>query len=145
MRGRRLKVDWQDDEEELRRSYKAEPDPRVRSRLHALWLLRQGRSTSEVARLIGVHYRTVQDWIRWYRTGGVDEVRRHLLAGRQGRPSRLTKEQEAALVQWAKQQAVQNLADAQWWVEQTFGVRYTYWGMREVFKRLQIRKRLPRR
>jgi transposase len=30
------------------------------------------------------------------------------------------------------------------WVEGRFGVRYTYWGIRTVFARLQLEKKVPR-
>jgi len=37
-----VKVDWQESAEELHARYRAESDPHVGTRLHALWLLRAG-------------------------------------------------------------------------------------------------------
>ncbi len=37
MRGRRLRIDWQDDELTLWQRYRSEPDPEVRTRWQALW------------------------------------------------------------------------------------------------------------
>ncbi|MBI3950575.1 MAG: helix-turn-helix domain-containing protein [Acidobacteria bacterium] len=34
-----------------------------------------GKSLGEVTEVVGVGYRTVQRWVRWYRTGGLAEVR----------------------------------------------------------------------
>ncbi len=31
----------------------------------------------EVAQIVDVDYRTVQEWVAWYRQDGVDEVLRH--------------------------------------------------------------------
>ena len=52
---RRLQIDWRESEEELYERYKQEKDYQNRMRLHALWLLRQGRMMKEVAELVGVH------------------------------------------------------------------------------------------
>ncbi len=65
MRGRRLRIEWQDDEVTLWQHYRREPDPELRTRWHALWLLRQGRSATETAALVGVHRCSVQRWRRW--------------------------------------------------------------------------------
>jgi transposase len=49
-----------------------------------------GESLAEVAELVGMGYRTVQNWVVWYRHGGLKEVliriKRH---GNQGRPAKL--------------------------------------------------------
>jgi transposase len=63
----KLQVTWQEDEARLYELYKGEKDHQIRVRLHALWLLRQGHAMEEVATLLGVHYRTVQKWVAWYR------------------------------------------------------------------------------
>lgn len=70
-RGRPFRIDWSAEEtaEQLQARYRAEKDGEVRSRLHGLWLLRIGRSLGEVAELVGMHYRTVQQWAAWYRAG----------------------------------------------------------------------------
>ena len=64
---RKLQIDWQESEDELCRLYKQEKDHQNRTRLQALWLLRPERTMKEVAGLVGVHYRTVQEWVAWYR------------------------------------------------------------------------------
>ena len=57
------------------RSY--EPVAEVRTRLHALWLLRRGEGPTAV---VGVGRNAVQRWLRWYREGGLDAVRDWLAA-----------------------------------------------------------------
>ena len=144
MRGRPLRIDWHEDEQTLYRLYKQEKDHQNRTRLQALWLIRQGRSMKEVAQIVGVHYRTVQEWVAWYRQGGVDEVLRHRHGGHGGAKSRLTPEQEVALSEQAAQGEIHTVWEAVDWVEKQFGVKYTYWGMRGVFHRLELKNKVPR-
>ena len=64
-------MDWnaEDTPETLREAYRAERDTMLRTRLHALWLLHTGRRMDEVASVVGIHYRTLQRWVSWYRKG----------------------------------------------------------------------------
>ena len=141
---KRLEVEWQDDAESLFRLYKGERDPELRSRWHALWLLREGYSVSEVVAILGVHERSVRRWIAWYRMGGMEEVRRHRRGGRQGQKPKLTPEQQEALKAHAAEGHFCTIHEAVAWVRERFGVEYTYWGMRSLFRRLQIKKKVPR-
>src|SRR3954469_25048436 len=70
--GRPLVIAWQDGDEAgaLKAAYQAEGRRDVRVRLHALWRLREGDRIREVARLVGVHERSIQQWVAWYRSGG---------------------------------------------------------------------------
>ena len=144
MRGRRLRVDWQDDEATLRQRYRREADAELRPRWQALWLLRQGRSVTATAALVGVHRRSVQRWLGWYRQGGLAGVAQHRQGGRQGRTPYLTAEQQAQLHAETARGTIRTVGEATHWVEQQFGVAYTDWGMRSVLQRLKIRKKVPR-
>ena len=145
MRGRRLQIEWHEDEKTLYDRYRQEKDHQNRTRLQALWLLRRGHTMKEVASIVGVHYRTLQDWVGWYRQGGLEEVLRRRHGGHGGKRRRLTPQQEEMLKERARQGAFRTIWDAVHWVEQTFGVTYTYWGMRWVFDRLGLKKKVPRR
>ncbi len=144
MRGRRLAIAWQDDELTLWQRYRSEPAPEVRTRWHALWLLRQGRSATETAALVGVHRCSVQRWLAWYRQGGLAEVARHRQGGRQGRTPYLTAEQQAHLTAETARGTIRTVGEAVRWVERQFGVRYTAWGMRSLLCRLKIGPKVPR-
>ena len=144
MRGRRLRIDGQDDELTLWQRYRSEPDPEVRPRWHALWLLRQGRAATAAAALVGVHRGSVQRWLAWYRQGGLAAVARHRQGGRQGRTAYLTPEQQAQLTAETAQGTIRTVGAAVRWVERQFGVRYTYWGMRTLLHRLKINPKVPR-
>ena len=87
MMGRPLRIDWslEDTPAALKAAYQAEHDIVLRTRLHGLWLVRSGWQLGKAATAVGVHYRTVQTWVGWYREGGVEGVLCHKMAGR-GKP-----------------------------------------------------------
>jgi transposase len=145
MRIRRLVVTWAeaDTPEALWERYRKEGDGEVRSRLHALWLLRMGWRLKEVADAVGVQYRTVQRWVSWYRHGGLDEVCAHR-AGGYGQPSWLTPEQEAALAEEAANGTFATAEDARRWVAERFGVTYRPKGIYSVLHRVRCQPKVPR-
>jgi transposase len=98
-----------------------------------------------VAALVGVAYRTLQDWVGWYRAGGLDEVARHRVGGlrRQIRPP-LTPEQEAALVERASTVGFATRGLALAWLAERFGVRLTMRQLERVIARLGLRLKVPR-
>jgi transposase len=144
MRGRKLEVDWQEDEQTLYELYKQERDHQNRTRLQALWLLRRGHTEKEVAQIVGIHIRTVQRWVSWYREGGVENILGHRHGGHGGQESRLTLEQEQELKEKSREGEFRTIWDGVAWVKETFGIEYTYWGMRWVFERLDLKKKVPR-
>lgn len=77
-----------------------------------------------------------EEWVAWYRQGGVAEVRRHRYGGHGGKQPSLTLEQEAALKAKATAGEIRTIWEAVEWAEKGFGVEYSYWGMRWVFARL---------
>ncbi len=141
--GRPLKISWQDDETALFQRYRAEKQPDLKPRLQALWLLRQGHSLTETARVLGVHYTSVQHWVAWYRRGGIAEVRAHRKMG-QGQPPWLTPAQQAQLRAQVAQGQFRTARDAMQWVKATFGVQYQLKGMYSLLKRLKGKKKVPR-
>ena len=141
---RKLKVDWRHDEETLYEAYKQETDHQYRTRLHALWLVRCGHTATKTAEVVGVHRSSIRQWLDWYEEGGIEEVRDHRHGGSGGQTSRLTEEQEAALLDYAAEGNIHTIWDGVEWVQSEFGVEYTYWGMRHVFERLELRKKVPR-
>ena len=100
MMGRPLRIDWslEDTPEALKAAYQAEHDVVLRTRLHGLWLVRSGWQLGKAATAVGVHYRTVQTWVGWYREGGVEGMLWHKMAGR-GKPRFLSPDQERELIE----------------------------------------------
>ena len=144
-RGRPFEVDWEESAEELFEAYRREKGLRRRTRLQALWLLRQGRSLEEGSQIVGVGYRTLQRWVAWYRSGGLTEV----LARTVGHGVRevrcyLTVEQEAQVKAQADSGAFWTVQEAAQWIQQRWGVHYTYQGIYGLSRRLQLRKKVLR-
>jgi hypothetical protein len=73
--GRPVTIAWQEEDtiEALHEAYRTEATGEIRTRLQGLWLLRRGWTMRAVAPVVGVHYRTVQRWVGWYRHGGLAE------------------------------------------------------------------------
>ena len=116
MRGRKMNIQWEHDEATLKELYMNEQDSHLRIRFQALWLLRQA------AEVLGVHLRTVQMWLCWYRQGG------------HGRSPYVSPQQISMLCDRASREEFFAIHEAVDWVWRHLGVRYTYWGMRSLFR-----------
>jgi transposase len=145
MAGRKLVVGWRETAEELGGRYRAERDGRLVRRWQALWLLRQGTTARETARLVGVAERTVQEWVAWYRAGGLAEVARRRRGGlRRTIREPLNPAQLAALEQRARTVGFATVQQAIAWAADALGVRLTVEQMRRLFAKLRLRRKLPR-
>ena len=144
MAGKRVEIAWEveDTLEALRQRYRNEEEGEVRTRLQALWLLRTGWNLEQVAEVTGVHYRTVQRWVGWYRQGGTAEVCVHH-GGGHGQPSWLTAEQEAAVAEEAAKGAFTTAADVRRWVAEQFGVTYRLKGIYGLLRRVRCHPKVP--
>ena len=142
---RKTAIVWaaEDTAEALHARYRAEPVAEVRTRLHALWLLRRGEGPTAVAAVVGVSRNAVQQWLRWYRSGGLAAVRSHRRGG-PGRPSFLTPDQQAQLVAEAAQGVFGTAQAVRDWIEDRFGVSYRVGSLYTLLPRLGIRLKVPR-
>jgi transposase len=138
-----LVIAWRDDAATVYRRYQQERKPDLRPRWHALWLLHTGRTVRQTAAILGVHERSVQQWLAWYRQGGLDEVAAHRKAGK-GSRARLTAEQQAAVVAEAATGRFRTAAEVMLWVSETFGATYTLSGMHQLLRRLCCKPKVPR-
>ena len=145
MMGRPFVIAWAagDTPAALHDAYRHQPRGEVRSRLQALWLLRKGWRLEAVAAAVGVHYRTVQRWVGWYRAGGLAEVRRRR-GGGHGKPAYLTPVQEAAVKAEAATGAFHTAGEVRQWVADQFGVHYTAKGIYSLLERLDCQPKVPR-
>jgi transposase len=144
-RGRKLAIEWasEDDAASLYTRYRRERRADVRPRLHGLWLVRTGKTTREVAEVLGVDERTVQRWLAWYRAGRLAPLEgRH--AGGQGAPSFLTPEQRAELGDEVATGRFRTAAEIRQWVQEQWGVSYTEGGMYALLHRLRCAPKVPR-
>ena len=118
MIGRPVRINWckEDTPETLKAAYLAQRDSILRTRLHGLWLVRSGWGLGEAARVVGVHERTVQTWVRWYREGGVEKVLAHKMGGR-GQPRYLSVEQERELTEEVSTGRFRTAGEIRDWIE----------------------------
>ena len=144
-RGRKLTIEWatEDDAASLRARYRRERRADVRPRLQGLWLVRTGRTTREVAAVVGVEERTVQRWLGWYRAGGLAEVEGRHAQGKGAAPF-LTAEQQADLAGEVETGRCRTAAEVRRWVEERWGVRYTEGGIYALLGRLHCAPKVPR-
>ena len=145
MSGRKLTVDWKHTAEELYAHSNHTPNTQIARRFQALALLQRGRTLKETAAIVGVSIRTVQKWLTWYRTGGLDELTRRTRGGNRATPrSRLTPDQQAQLLQHASTQGFRTLREAAAWCREALGVGLSECPMGRLFHRLGFRRKIPR-
>jgi transposase len=145
VRGRPFVVSWRDEDSEagLKAAYLRERDGVIRSRLHALWLMRAGCSLAEVTTALGVNYRSVQRWVAWYRRGGLALIRARRSGGK-GQPAFLSVAAQAQVAQEVATGRFRTGAEMRDWIAQTFGVEYTVGGIYTLLKRLRGGQKVPR-
>ena len=146
--GRPAVIPWSeaDTVEALHQRYLAEADGVVRTRLHALWLLRQpaaGWTPTRVAAALGIHRSSVQRWLQWYREGGLEMVCGRRKGG-VGQPSYLTPDQAEQVVVAAATGVFATAAAVRDWIEARFGVVYSVGSLYTLLPRLGIRLKRPR-
>jgi transposase len=144
-RGRPLEIEWQESAAELHRQYKAEKHLARRTRLHAFWQVREGKSLKEVSAMLGIAYRNLQRWVAWYRQGGLAEVLERTPGGGPGKPAFLTAEQLEKLRQAVDTGSFHTAKEVAAWIEQQWEVKYTPEGIYSLFRRMGIGKKVPRR
>ena len=142
---RKVSIAWdcEDTAAALHQQYRAEKVTEVRTRLHALWLLRQGQGPTAVAAAVGVSRNSIQLWLRWYRSGGLAEVRSHRQGGH-GTPGYLTEAQQAQVVAAAATGVFATAQEVRDWIEDRFGVVYTVGSLYTLLPRLGIGLKVPR-
>ena len=143
--GRRVKVYWQESCEELKHRYQKEVHPQRRTRLQALWQLHQGKRIQDVADWTGSSYRSVEQWLRCYRQGGLSEVLRRVVGHQaKGKKPYLNRLQQKALVAKVQQGQFRTVWDAIEWVRGRWRVSYTYKGMYSLMKGHGLGLKVPR-
>ena len=145
MRGRPFEVVWREEDttEALKAVYRRERDIELRTRLQGLWQLRSGRRLTSVAATVGVHYRTVQTWVAWYREGGLANVLSHKMGGKGQEPylSDQAQEQVAEEVATGRFRTAGEIRD---WIAERYGVVYKVGGIYSLMHRLRCAPKMPR-
>ena len=132
-----------DTEETLKARYLAEVHAQRRQWLHGLWLLRRGWRVDAVADAVGAGRRTVERWIDWYRSGGLDGVLAHRQGG-DGRPPRLSVAQQEQVGDAVASGRFRTAAEIGAWIAASFGVVYRPGGVASLLARLRCHPKVPR-
>ena len=145
MLGRRFEVDWHEEDttEALKCAFEKEADHQRRRRLHGLWLLRSGWKLPLVAKALGVHYRSVQRWVGWYRKGGISEVLRHKMGGK-GQTPFLSEEDEEQVAAEVATGRFRTAAEVRDWIAEQYGVTYRKGSIYGLLRRLECSPKVPR-
>ena len=118
--------------EEERREHPHEP---TRRKMEVLWLLHHGLTQEKVAEIVGVGVATVKRFVRAYRDGGLDGLRRW---GKKGRGGSLDAYSEL-LAQAFQERPVSSAAEAADRIEQLTGIRLGPTQTRLFLKKLGLR------
>ena len=145
MRGRPFIVGWREEDTTgaLKAAYLRERDIELRMRLQGLWLLRSGMKLSPVAEIVGVHRRTVQTWVDWYRGGGLPSVLSHKKGGK-GQEAFLTDDAQQHVAQEVSTGRFRTAEEVRNWVVERYGVTYSKGGMYNLLHRLGCSPKVPR-
>jgi transposase len=111
------------------------PNPHVRQRMLALWLLHCGVTRQKAAEIVGVGRATVQRWVAAYRDGGLDALRRWEVCGPESELAAY-REQIVALFM---QQPARTVAEAAERIYQQTGVRRQPTQVRKFLKNLGLK------
>lgn len=108
-------------------------DRRIYRRLCALLWLDDGRTQEEVAELLGVTARTIRDWIKLYRKGGLQQL---CVVNNHGRECDLNAEQLEQLREEIQAGRFRCAKQVRRWIEEKFGRTYSLSGTQELLRRL---------
>ncbi|MCS7069837.1 MAG: winged helix-turn-helix domain-containing protein [Meiothermus ruber] len=138
-------IDWTESVGELEDLYRREKHLERRKRLQAMWLVRRGKELQDAAKEVGIGRKTLSRWLGWYRAGGLAEVLKRVPGwGVKVRQARLDEGQQLELKAESAKGSFRTYEEARQWVQQRFGVQYSYKGLYGLMARWKIHPKVPR-
>jgi transposase len=140
------KLEIQESEEELKQLLRTQKTASGKERIHLLYLLKskQAATVQAASTILGRHRATLQEWLRLYRQGGIDELLQRKSPS--GRPR--------SIRQWAERALQKRLEEPQGfdgdqaicdWLESQLGIVAEYKTVHQlVHYRLQASPKVPR-
>src|SRR5262249_29524989 len=113
------------------------PEPFVQRKLEVLWLKCQGLAHHDLARLAGVSRASVQRYLRAFRTGGLDAIRRYPWKGQRS----ALDSHRASLEEHFRQPPPRSLQEAEHAIAQRTGLRRGVTQVRRFLRRLGLQPR----
>jgi transposase len=134
--------------DDLKRRAKAQRDARVRIRMQAVVLAREGKTAMQIAAALGAARRPVQEWVARYNHGGQEALRE---GHHSGKPPRLKRDDEPKLKDRLDAGPLPSdgvctlrAADVKRILEQEFNVIYSLKGTYKLLHRLGYSYLAPR-
>jgi transposase len=119
--------------QDMNRRRKASHDRRLYERLTAVLAVDAGKTREEVAEFLGVSLTQLGEWLRIFRNQGLDVL---CTLHHQGDPGNLTAAQVEQLKNEVRTGRFRNSDQIRHWLQETFGVRYTSSGVKQLLKRI---------
>jgi len=130
---------------EIKAAMKANKDLRIHERYQTILMHLHGVPNKEISTVTGRSLSTVYNYVNAYRKGGIEGLK---IEYSTGRPRQLTPEQEQQVYQTIVDKTPSDVgfpAKMNWtspiirkWIEQTYGIRYSDRGTRELLYRLKL-------
>jgi transposase len=126
----------EDEQRAVKADRESHPDPGVRRKFWVLWVLHCGALREKAAEIVGVSRATVERYVREYRAGGLDALRKR---GREYQPtSELAAHADAIRLSF-DQQPARTIAEACQRIEELTGVRRQPTQVRRFLKGLGLK------
>jgi transposase len=123
----------QSQRQDLRRRRRETPDRRIYERLSAVVWVADGKTRFEVAALLGCSVPQLAEWLRLFRNRGLDAL---CTLHHRGDPGKLSAGQVERLKQEISTGSFRNSDQVRLWVQETFGVRYSSSGIKDLLRRV---------
>jgi transposase len=119
----------------LERRRKETLDRRIYQRLTAVLAVAAGKTREDVAALLGVGLTQLGEWLRVFRNEGLEAL---CTLHNKGDPGKLTPQQVEQLKAQVSTACFRNSDQIRYWIESTFGVKYSSTGVKDLLKRIGV-------
>jgi transposase len=136
------------EKQHLEQTFQQTADRRLRERCQAVLMAARGRRRNQIAQDLGVHRATVWQWLRCYRTEGLEGLK---IQWAPGKPRRIPEELAPTIIDWVKRGPVGCGLDRANWtypelavqLYRETGIEVKTTAMREFCQRHRIRPYRP--
>jgi transposase len=122
-------------QKEIERRRKGTLDRRIYQRLTVVLAVAAGKTREEVAELLGVSLTQLSEWLRVFRSEGLEAL---CTFHNKGDPGNLAPHQVAQLKTQVSTGCFRNSDQIRHWIEATFAVKYSSTGVKDLLKRIGV-------
>jgi transposase len=133
-----IKVEFSQQDLDIIKSERfSHPIPLVQRRMEVLWLKSQGLPHNQIVKLAGISINALTNYLRMYRDGGLDEVRKVNFY----RPKSDLEQFSGSIEHYLREHPVRSIAEAKAIIEELTGIRRSNMQVRMFLKKLGLRYR----